>query len=221
MKRMFSVAEGRFMKSLLHTLCSVLLVGASGVTSASGQPAVGGYDYTEINGTIDGKASLSLYKTGAVYPSEMHFAVSGKPVVKTSAPYIFLASFILDGANVRSMRETLVASCQVRIEIQLTGEDGTNADSPFKIGTYSPKAENVNGIRMLKVSTFADGKHTETSFDVMTPGAKAEGYVKVTSVIDGVVRGRIDLTEGEMFIKGTFAAKIPQAKKVVSGETNP
>ena len=209
------------LSNFLLIVCSGLLVVAGSVTTANGQPAAGGYDPTLITASIDGKGYLDInYKVGAVYLSEMHFAVPGKPVVKTSAPYLFFASFVFDATNVRSMRESLVASCQVRVEIQLTGEDGTDADSPFKVGTYSPKAENVNGLRMVKVSTFADGKHTETSFDVMTPGAKAEGYVKVTSVIDGVVRGRINLREGEMFIKGSFAAKIPQGKKVVSGGTN-
>lgn len=211
----------KILSNFLLIAYSGLLVLASGVTTANGQPGSFGYDPTLITGSLDGKGYVDInYKVGAVYPSEMHFAVPGKPVVKTGAPYLFFASFVFDPTSIHSMRESLVASCQVRIEFQLTGEDGTNADSPIKIGTYSPKAENVNGIRMFKISTFADGKHTETSFDVMTPGAKAEGYVKVTSVIDGVVRGRIDLIEGEMFIKGTFAAKIPQAKKVVSGETN-
>ncbi len=201
------------MKKILLLLCSAFIAAGCGIVT-TGQPSSGGERPTKIEFSTGGREySTIAYTVGAVYPSEMHFAVPGKPVVKTFAPYLFFASYVLDAANVRSMREPLVTSSQVRVEIQLTGEDGTISDSSFKVGTYSPKAENVNGIRMLKLSSFVNGKHTETSFDVMTPGAKAAGYVKITSVTEDVVRGSIDLTEGEMYIKGTFVAQLPQAKQ--------
>ncbi len=155
---------------------------------------------------------FTLDKTGVVYPSEMAFTAPGKPTVKSSSHYLFFANFDLDASNPREMRKNLTSADQTRVEFQLTGEDGTKTDSPFKVGTYSPQSENVNGLRMVRVSTFADGKHVQTDFDVMSTSKKAVGDVKITAVTAESVSGEINVTDGEKSIKGTFTAKLPAAK---------
>lgn len=193
---------------LILALCFLLSGCGGGVGGTTG----GG---TAIPTKLDVKAGkdFTLDKNGVVYLSEMAFTAPGKPTVKSSSHYLFFATFGLDSSNPREMRKDLTTPDQTRVEIQLTGEDGTKTDSPFKVGIYSAQAENVNGLRMVRVSTFVDGKQTQTDFDVMSTSKKANGEVKITAVTAETVSGEINVTDGAKSIKGTFTAKRPVAKK--------
>ena len=108
------------------------------------------------------------------------------------------------------MRKPLTAPDQMRVDLQLTGEDGTKDDSPFKVGTYSAKADKFNSVRFVRINAFADGKQTETDFDTSFSKEKVNGEVKITSVTADTVSGEVNLTEGDKSIKGTFTAKLPK-----------
>lgn len=194
---------------LILGLCLLLSGCGGGVVGTSGG---GG---TAIPTKLDVKAGKdsTLDKNGVVYLSEMAFTAPGKPTLKSSSHYLFFANFELDASNPREMRKDLTTPDQTRVEIQLTGEDGTKTDSPFKVGTYSAQAENVNGVRLVRISTFADGKQTQTDFEVMNTSKKAAGDVKITAVTADSVSGEINVTDGAKSIKGTFTAKLPTAKK--------
>ena len=101
---------------------------------------------------------------------------------------------------------------QMRIDIQLTGEVGTKDDSPLKVGTYTAKYDKANGVRFVRINTFADGKQVETDFDSSFNSEKVSGDVKITSVTSDSVSGEVNLGEGDKSIKGTFTAKLPKAK---------
>jgi len=109
----------------------------------------------------------------------------------------------------------MTAPEQMRVEIQLTGEDGSGKDSPFKVGTYAAQADKTSGVRVVKIRTFADGKQTDASFNSLMgySDKKAAGEVKITNVTADTVSGEVDLTEGDKSIKGAFTAKLPVAKK--------
>lgn len=106
----------------------------------------------------------------------------------------------------------MTAPDQMRVDLQLTGEEGTKDDSPFKVATYSAKADKFNSVRFVRINAFADGKQTETDFDTSFSKEKVSGEVKITSVTADTVSGEVNLTEGDKSIKGTFTAKLPKAK---------
>ncbi len=197
------------MKTLfLITVLSLFLTacGAAGVATTA----------PKLDIKVGGKSSTLDVKSGAVYQSEMVFTAPGKPDVKTFLHKIYLANFEMDTSGVAWMNKPLTAPEQMRVEINLTGEAGTDKNSPFKVGTYVTQTKDTMGVRTVIIKTFADGKPTDTRFDSLMSiggGKKAEGEVKITNVTADTVSGEVDLTEGDKSIKGTFTAKLPAANK--------
>lgn len=189
----------------------LILVFASLWLTACGAAGLG-TSAPKLDVKVGGKDSTLNVKSGAVNYSAMAFTAPGKPTVKTSIHTIYLANFEIDTTGVAWMNKPLTAPDQMRVGLSLTGEDGTNEKSPFKVGTYSAQTANVNGVRSAGILTFADGKQTETRFDsLMSLGGKgANGEVKITSVTADTVSGEVNLTEGDKSIKGTFTAKLPK-----------
>lgn len=163
---------------------------------------------------IAGKSSTLDVKSGAVYPSEMIATAPGKPNVKTFLHKIYLANFEMNTNGAAWMNKPLTAPEQMIVSIELMGEDGTDKNSPFKVGSYAAQADKTSGVRVAEIRTFAERKETKTTFDtLMGYGNKsATGEVKITSVTAHTVSGEINLTEGEKSIKGNFTAKLPAAK---------
>jgi hypothetical protein len=161
---------------------------------------------------VGGSASTLNLKSGGVYFGNVISTSPGKPNVQTFAHDIYLANYDMDTTSALTMRKPLTATDQMRVELQLTGEDGTKTDSPFKLGTYSAKADKFNHVRSIRVATFADGKETITTFDTMGLTPKADGEVKLTAVSADSISGEVNLTDGDKSIKGTFTAKLPKVK---------
>jgi hypothetical protein len=197
------------MKRLLIVIFAGLWLsgcGAAGTGTGTGTSA------PKLDVKVGGKDSTLNVKSGAVNYGNVISTAPGKPNIQTSAHTIYIASYELDTTTVGWMRKPLTAPDQLRVDIQLTGEDGTKDDSPFKVGTYSAQAEKFNGVRFVRINTFADGKQTETNFSSLMGWGdkKASGEVKITSVTADTVSGEVNLTEGDKSIKGTFTAKLPK-----------
>jgi hypothetical protein len=190
-------------KQLLILVSLVSLLTACGATASA----------PKLEVKAGGKEATLDIKSGAVYPSEMSFTAPGKATMKTSAHIIYLANYELNAAADSAwVNRSMTAPGQVRVGIQLTGEDGSGVKSPFKVGTYSAQAANVNGVRLVKIESFADGKQAATNFDTLMGygDKKAAGEVKITSVTDSAVSGEVNLTEGDKSVKGTFTASLPK-----------
>lgn len=198
------------MKKLLSiTFLSIFLTacGAAGISTSE----------SKLDVKAGGKDMVLNVKSGEVYPSEMVFTAPGKPNVKTFVHKIYLANFEMDTSGGSGWtNKPLTAPEQMRVQIDLTGEEGTDMKSPFKVGTYTAQADKTSGVRTAIIRTFADGKQTDTRFDSLMSiggGKKAEGEVKITNVTADFVSGEVNLTEGDKSIKGAFTAKLPVAKK--------
>lgn len=128
---------------------------------------------------------------------------------KASSHYFAMANYELDTTSgMISMGKPLTADGQVRLTIQLIGEEGTDDKAALKTGTYTTKADKFNKLDFINVSTFSEGKENKTSFNI----SKAEGEVKITSVSEESVSGEINVTEGDKSVKGSFNAKITKRK---------
>ncbi len=191
-------------KFLLFVLSVLLLTGCGTALSGTGahrmDVKVGGKDLT-----------LSL-KPGAVYYGNVISTAPGQPNVQTFAHTIYLANYEMDTSYPGWVRKPLASPEHVRIDIQLTGEDGTKDDSPFKVGTYSARADKFNTVRAVIINTLSGGKETKTSFETLSSRKPVEGEVKIIAVTADTVSGEVNLTEADKSIKGTFTANLPKKK---------
>lgn len=191
------------MKKLWLMIIATLFVSACGA-------AGGGSSKLDIK--VGGKDSTLNIKSGGVYYGNVISTSPGKPDVQTFAHDIYIANYEMDTTSGATMRKPLTAPDQMRVDLQLTGEVGTKTDSPFKVATYSAKADKINTVRSIIIVTFADGKETKTTFDTMGFSPKADGDVKITAVTADSISGEVNLSEGDKSIKGKFTAKLPKAK---------
>lgn len=190
----------------MKRLLIVILIGL-GLTACGA--AGNGTGAPKLDVKAGGKDSTLNVKSGAVNYGNVISTAPGKPNIQTFAHTIYIANYELDTSSPGWMRKPLTAPDQMRVDIQLTGEEGTKDDSPFKVGTYSAQADKFNSVRYVGINAFADGKQTETRFGSMA-GSKTSGEVKITAVTADTVSGEVNLSEGDKSIKGTFSAKLPK-----------
>ncbi len=190
----------------------LLVIGVSLLLSACGGAGLG-TSAPKLDIKAGGKDSTLTVKSGAVNYGNVISTSPGKPNIQTFAHTIYIANYELDTSDIGWMRKPLTAPEQMRLDIQLTGEEATKDDSPFKVGTYSAKADKFNTVRFVRLNAFADGKQTETDFVTGFSDGKMDGEVKITSVTADAVSGEVNLTAGDKSIKGTFTAKLPKPKK--------
>ena len=155
-------------------------------------------------------ASLIIKSSGSD-KSVKTFTDKENKITTATSFHAVMANYDLDTKNVSSMKKPMTAPEQVRLQLQLIGEEGTDQKSDIKPGVYKadPK-EKFMKVDYLAVATFADGKETNTSFDMTFSGSKVTGTVEVTSVTADAISGTIDITDGDKSVKGPFVAKIAQ-----------
>ena len=187
---------------ILISIIAIFLSACGGAGVGSSSP--------KVNIKVGGKDSTMEVKSGGVYYGNVISTSPGKPSIQTFSHSIYLANYEMDTTNAATMKKALTAPEQIRLLIGLQGEEGTKTDSPFKVGTYTLKAERFNKVSVVMITTFADGKEKTDDFDTMSSMSKAEGEVKITAVTADSVSGEINVTEGDKTIKGTFTAKLPK-----------
>jgi hypothetical protein len=193
----------------MKKLLLILLAGV--VMSACGGAGVGAGG-SKLSVKIGGQDKTMDVKSGGVYYGNVISTSPGKPNIQTWCHYIVVANYDLDTASLATMKKPLTSPDQMRVMFSLAGEDGTNTDTPFKVGTYNAAGDKINEMRSLSVTTQVDGKDKDETFDTMSSVSKITGTVKITSVTADSVSGEIDVTEGDKSVKGNFTAKLPIKK---------
>lgn len=187
---------------LVITLCSLLLCSCGG--------GLGGGSTIAIKS--GGKDSSLTIKSSGIDRSVKTFTDVGGKVSTATSTTIVLANFDMDTTNLGTMRKPVSAADQIKIELNLISEEGTDQKGATKTGIYKAdptgKFMKVDGV---DVASFADGKEQKTRFDMMFSGSKVTGQIEITSASEDSVSGNIDVTEGDKSVKGSFTAKI--AKK--------
>lgn len=200
------------MKKLCALILATLVASCGGAGSGGGTSSSANPSASKLDVKVAGKDSSLDVKTGAVYYGNVISTAPGKPDIQTFAHTIYLASYEMETTSPAWTRKTPTAPDQMRVDIQLTGEEGTKTDSPLKVATYGAKAGKFNSVRGATIHTFADGKKTQTHFETLFSDSKVEGEVKITSVTTDTVSGEVNLIDGGNSIKGNFTAKLPKAK---------
>lgn len=173
----------------------------------------GGGGGGSISVKVAGKDTSLTIKSSGSDKNVKTFTDIDRKITTATSFYAIMANFDMDTTNVASMKKPLTAPDQIRVMLQLIGEEGTDQKSDLKVGTYSadPKGKFMK-VDSLSVTTFADGKETATSFDAQFSGSKITGQVTVTSVTSDSISGTIDVTEGDKSVKGSFTAKMAAKK---------
>lgn len=178
---------------------------------ACGGGGIGGSSKVDIK--IGGKNASLETKASGTYKTVKTFTDINKNITKAIAFDVYLANYDMDGTNPMTMKKPMTAPEQVRLILQLIGEEGTDHNSELKAGTYKadPTGKFMK-LDYLSVVTFADVKEVNTSFDTSFSTSKITGQVTVTSVTADSISGTIDVTEGDKAVKGPFTAKIAAKK---------
>lgn len=167
--------------------------------------ACGGAGESKLEVKAGGKTLPFSVKSSGTYSTVKTFTDAQSKVTKASSNYFVLANYDIDTSlGMSSMEKATTAADQVRVAIQLVGQEGTDEKTGFKTGTYATKAEKFDKVDYVNIAYFADGKESKNFFDI----AKTTGEVKITAVSADSVSGEINLTEGDKSVIGSFTAKI-------------
>lgn len=184
---------------------------AAFLVACSSSAGVGGSPKMDIK--IGGKDSALSVKSSGTNNSVKTFTDTTGAMTTASSFYVIMANYDMDTTSVASMAKPVSSADQVRVQLQLIGEQGTNDKTDLKPGIYKadPK-EKFMKVDSITVSTFADGKETKTAFDTMFSGSKITGQVEIQSVTADSLSGTIDVTDGDKSIKGPFTARMSVKK---------
>lgn len=185
-------------------LCLVLvllsMVGACSRTGSS--------NALQIKSTTTGQKDLAI-KSGFAFPVTKTFTdVNGK-MTTASAYNVYLANYDLDAKNfAMTLDKPLTADGQVRVVFNLIGDEGTNDKSAVKATTYSAKADKYDKAESAGIVARKNGAEVKSWLD----RSMLTGEVKVTSASADEISGDVNLSSGDMVIKGSFTAKILKRK---------
>jgi hypothetical protein len=161
-----------------------------------------------IKSSATGEKDLAI-KSGCAFAITKNFTdISGKTTT-ASAYNVYLANYDLDSKNfAMSMDKPLTGDDQVRIVFNLIGDEGTNDKSPPKAGAYAAKADKFMKAESVGVVARKNGADIKSWLD----RTSLTGQVKVSSASTDEISGDVDLSSGDVSIKGSFSAKILKRK---------
>ena len=144
-------------------------------------------------------------KSGYAFAVTKSFTDTSNKITTASAYNVYAANYDLDAANfAMTLDKPLTSDDQVRVMFSLIGDQGTDDKSPLKAGTYSAKADKFMKVETVGIVSRKGGADNKVWLDRST----LTGDAKVTSVSGDTITGEVDLSSGEMSIKGPFTAKI-------------
>jgi hypothetical protein len=194
------VKNMRKLQLLIISVISILII------------SCGSASESKLEVKIGGKTTPLNVKSSGTYNTVKTFTETkdGKTTVATaSSNYIVLGNYDIDtSSGMISMEKPVTAADQIRVSIQLIGQEGTDEKAGFKTGTFTTKADKFGKVDYANIAYYADGKESKNFFDI----SKTTGEVKITSVTGDSVSGEINLMEGDKSVKGNFTAKITTKK---------
>jgi hypothetical protein len=161
-----------------------------------------------IKSSATGEKDLAI-KSGYAFAITKSFSDLNGKTTTASAYNVYLANYDLDSKNfAMSLDKPLTGEDQVRVVFNLIGDDGTNDKSAPKVGTYSAKADKFMKVESVGIVARRNGADVKSWLDRTT----LTGEVKVTAASTDEISGVMDLTSGDLSIKGSFSARILKRK---------
>src|SRR6185295_16183264 len=157
-----------------------------------------------VKSATTGEKDIAI-KSGYAFPVTKSFTDINGKITSASAYNVYLANYDLDGKNfAMTLDKPLTTDDQVRATFSLIGDEGTNDKSPVKVATYSAKADKYVKAESAGIVARKNGADVKSWLDRST----LTGEVKVTSATADEISGEVNLSSGDMAIKGSFTAKI-------------
>jgi hypothetical protein len=180
-------------------LCTIV-VQSCGQTASS--------NVVHIKSSATGEKDLAI-KSGYAFAITKTFTDINGKMTTASAYNVYLANYDLDSRNfAMSMDKPLTGDDQVRVVFNLIGEEGTNDKSPPKAGDYSAKAD-----KFLKTETVGlVARRNSADLKSWLDRTTLTGEVKVTTASADEISGNVDLSSGDISIKGSFTARVLKRK---------
>jgi hypothetical protein len=117
---------------------------------------------------------------------------------------IYLANYDMQLTNPAGQGHRLIDSeGQYRVAIQIEADKDAADDGQLKVGEYVYRAQPFNRISWVFLSYLKDGKDRSENLQA----AEFGGTVKITSVTDNEIEGKIDVFDRSEFVKGSFTAR--------------
>jgi hypothetical protein len=169
---------------------------------------VTGGNSIHVKSATTGEKDLAI-KSGYAFPVTKSFTdVNGK-ITTASAYNVYLANYDLDAKSfAMTLDKPLTADDQVRVVFSLIGDEGTNDKSAVKAANYSAKADKYDKAESAGIVARKNGADVKSWLD----RSMLTGDVKVTSASADEITGDVNLSSGDMAIKGSFTAKILNRK---------
>ena len=192
----------RFVTLALAIFVIATLVALGGCGKSAGGNAV------HVKSATTGEKDLAI-KSGYAFPVTKSFTDINNKITTASAYNVYLANYDLDPKNFgATLDKPLTADDQVRAVFSLIGDEGTNDQSPLKAATYSAKADKYGKAESAGIVARKNGADVKSWLD----RSMLTGEVKVTSASADEISGDVNLSSGDMSIKGSFTAKILKRK---------
>jgi hypothetical protein len=168
----------------------------------------GGSNSIHVKSATTGEKDLAI-KSGYAFPVTKSFTDINNKITTASSYNVYLANYDLDSKNFgMTLDKPVTSDDQIRVTFSLVGDEGTNDKSPVKAGTYSAKADKYSKAESAGIVARKNGAEIKSWLDRST----LTGEVKVTSASDDEISGDVNLSAGDMVIKGSFTAKILKRK---------
>jgi hypothetical protein len=198
-------------RSLNHSsraLIALVLIAVALSLFISGCSKSAGGNALHLKTPNTGEKDLAVKSSYTFAVTKSFTDINGKITTATSNR-TYVANYDLDAGNfAMTMDKPLTSDEQVRVAFSLVGEEGSNDKTTPKAGTYSAKADKYMKVEDVTVISRKGGSDARMSLDRNT----VNGEVKVTSASADSISGDIDLTSGEMNLKGSFTAKVLKRK---------
>ncbi len=164
---------------------------------------------SDIKLTIDGKESSLAPKSSWAYHTSKSFSSSKDgqtDMFTTSSTTVVVGNYDLDTSQafISLNKQKLDKPEQIKISFGISGEKGSNHETPIAAGEYSAKKDSFEPkkLEFVTIYRFVDGKEQQTSLNEKD----WNGNVTITGVSGTVVNGSIDVTDGKNTVKGSFSA---------------
>ncbi len=167
-----------------------------------------GGNAVHVKSTTTGEKDLAI-KSAYAFPVTKSFTDVNNKITTASAYNVYLANYDLDSKNfAMTLDKPLTTDDQVRVVFTLVGDEGTNDKSPLKAATYSAKTDKYLKAESAGIVARKNGADVKSWLD----RSMLAGEVKVSSASADEISGDVNLTSGDMAIKGSFTAKILKRK---------
>jgi len=190
---------------------SIILIAAIaliGTLSIFGCGKMGGGNSIHVKSATTGDKDLPVKSSYAFAVTKTFTDINNK-MTTASAYNVYVANYDLDANNfAMTMDKPLTSDDQVRAVFSLIGGEGTNDKSPLKAGTYSAKADKYLKAESAGIVARKGGADVKSWLD----RSMLSGEVKVTSASADEISGDVNLTSGDISIKGSFTAKVLKRK---------